>query len=226
MKASVSVVVPVYNNAATLPELCRRVRAALPGRSVEIILVDDGSTDGSRPVIEGLDVRSVWHERNRGQNSAILSGLREATQPLACVLDADLEDPPEAIPRLLEPIEGGLARVVFASRDEARSVGSRFFRWAIHRLFPSLPPHPCLFFAIDEAGRRALVEASRPDDYLPAVIGALSLATLEVTVARGARPPVAGPGALGPMGRLHYGTTMLGASVRLRWRRSTRAGQA
>jgi glycosyltransferase involved in cell wall biosynthesis len=223
----VSVVVPVYNNAATLPELCRRLQDVLRDRPTEIILVDDASTDESRRVIEALRVSWVWHPRNAGQNAAILSGLRVATHPLASVLDADLEDPPEGIPLMLLPLENGTARVAFSSRDEVRTLGSRMFRWTIQRLFPSLPAHPSLCFAIDPVGRQALLGVSRGDDYLPAVIGALGLRSVEVAVARRARPASAGPSAYAALRRVRYAVMMLRASLRVWWRPPARhSGEA
>ena len=217
--AGVSVVVPVYNNAATLPELCRRVRAALDGRPVEIVLVDDRSTDDSLRVIERLGERVVAHGRNRGQNAAVLSGLAQATEPLTCVLDADLEDLPEGLPVLLSGLDPAGASVVFSSREEPHSMGSRVFRWAIRRLFPSLPPHPCLCFAIDEGARLALVARARSGDYLPAVIGALRLPATQVAIARAARP--AGRTAYSGSRRVRYAISMLASACRVRWRRSS-----
>lgn len=215
----VTVVAPVYNNAGTLDELCRRVRTAIVDRPIEVILVDDRSTDGSLEVIERLGVRAIAHGRNRGQNAAILTALAQATEPLACILDADLEDPPEAIPLLLAPLDGGTASVVFSSRDEARRLTSRLFRLAVRRLFPSLPSHPCLCFAIDEAGRTALVTAAREDDYLPAVIGALRLRCAQVEVPRGRRPH--GRTGYPGMKRVRYAAAMLTAALRVWWRAPT-----
>jgi glycosyltransferase involved in cell wall biosynthesis len=215
----VSVVVPVYNSAATLEELVRRVREVVSDRPLEIVLVDDWSTDGSRALLGRLGVRTVAHTRNRGQNAAILSGLTVASQPLSCVIDADLEDPPESIAQLLAPLDAAQAQVVFAGRVETRRASSRVFRWAIQRLFPSLPAHPCLCFAIDAAGRAALVRVGRDDDYLPALIGALGLSSTQAVTTRGVRPAHAGASAYGRVKRVRYAATMLGAALRVWWRR-------
>jgi glycosyltransferase involved in cell wall biosynthesis len=102
---TVSVVAPVYNNAATLPALTARIRAAFPATPLEIILVDDRSTDRSREVMRTLGVRVIMHERNQGQNAAVLTGLRAATGAVCCALDADLEDPPEALPALVRALD-------------------------------------------------------------------------------------------------------------------------
>jgi glycosyltransferase involved in cell wall biosynthesis len=217
-KAGVSVVVPVYNNAATLQELCVRVRNVLADRPLEIVLVDDRSTDQSLQVMRRLAVTAIAHPHNRGQNAAIVSGLAAASHPLTCVIDGDLEDPPESIPLLLAPVEASRAQVVFASRDETPRPSSRLFRWTIRRLFPSLPGHPCLCFAIDAGGRQALVQAARDGDYLPALIGWLELPSEQVAVNRAPRPDRAGASAYRGLRRARYAAAALGAALRLRWR--------
>src|SRR5688572_28054659 len=173
----VTVVVPVHNNAATLAELAQRIRATLAGRPLELLYVDDASTDASPEILRTLDAVVITHARNRGQNAAVLSGLAAARHPLTCVLDADLQDPPEELPRLLRAL--GPTNVVFSSRTEPHPATSRVFRWILHGLFPTLPPHPCLCFAIDDAARNRLVEAACEGDYLPAVIGRLRLSAAQ-----------------------------------------------
>ena len=217
-KSGVTVVVPVYNNAATLKDLCARVRGALSDLPLEIVLVGDRSTDPSLQVMERLAVKAVAHTHNRGQNAAIVSGLAEASYPLTCVIDGDLEDPPESIPLLLSPVEAARAHVAFASRDESPRLTSRLFRWTIRRLFPSLPSHPCLCFAIDEVGREALVQAAQEGDYLPALIGWLGLSSAQVATTRGAGPHRAGTSAYRRLRRARYAAVALGAALRLRWR--------
>jgi glycosyltransferase involved in cell wall biosynthesis len=123
-----SVVVPVYNEIRTLPELLKRVRAAPYAK--EIILVDDGSTDGTRELLAGIetepDLVVVFHERNQGKGAALRSGFRRATGDVVLVQDADLEYDPAEYPVLLEPIEKGLADVVYGSRFR----GGRM--WRVH----------------------------------------------------------------------------------------------
>jgi glycosyltransferase involved in cell wall biosynthesis len=207
----VSVVVPVYNNASTLAELAARVRASLPDRAVQLVFVDDGSTDQSRMVSSSLGVDVVTHSVTRGQNAAVLTGLSHARQPLACVIDADLEDPPESIPRMLEHLAS--AEVAFSSREEPRRSTSRVFRWIIQRLFPTLPPHPCLCFAIDQSARMKLIAAARPGDYLPALIGWLRLAATEVAVERTPGTP-----SLEGRRRARYAASAISSAIRIRFR--------
>ncbi|HYC38320.1 MAG TPA: glycosyltransferase family 2 protein [Usitatibacter sp.] len=123
-----SVVIPCYNEAATLERLLDAVRAA-PWPHKEVIVVDDCSTDGSREMLQGplaarVD-RLVLHEANRGKGAALRSGIAAATGELLIIQDADLEYDPNEYPRLLAPIVEDRADVVY---------GSRFMGGAPHRV--------------------------------------------------------------------------------------------
>ncbi len=114
-----SVVIPVYNEAATLESLVDRV-LAVGIDAVEVICVDDGSTDGTRQVLrqhnEPKGIRVIYHERNQGKGAALRSGFQAATGDMIIVQDADLEYDPADYPKLIEPILSGRADVVFGSR--------------------------------------------------------------------------------------------------------------
>ncbi len=114
-----SVVVPVYNEVATIEALLRKVREV--PLKLEVIVVDDGSTDGTRDVLprlrdEGLIDTLVFHERNRGKGAALRTAFAHATGDVIVVQDADLEYDPLEFPLLLEPILAGKADAVFGSR--------------------------------------------------------------------------------------------------------------
>ena len=113
-----SVVVPVYNELNTLEEIIRRVRAVPIPK--EIILVDDGSTDGTRELLKSmskeLDLKVIFHEQNRGKGAAVRTGLGHVSGDIVLIQDADLEYDPSEYPRLIQPIIEGKADVVFGSR--------------------------------------------------------------------------------------------------------------
>ncbi|MCK4659338.1 MAG: glycosyltransferase family 2 protein [Phycisphaerae bacterium] len=118
-----SIVIPVYNEKSTLEELVARVVAVEIGMEREIILVDDGSTDGTRELYPAIQAR--WpqqkfivklQDRNRGKGAAVRAGFELATGDLVLIQDADLEYDPQDYPRLLKPICDGNADVVFGSR--------------------------------------------------------------------------------------------------------------
>jgi glycosyltransferase involved in cell wall biosynthesis len=115
----VSVIIPVYNEARTVASLVRRVRAV--PLQLEIIAVNDASTDGSGDLLEGLREEGVadvvlHHPRNRGKGAAIRTGIGRATGDVIVVQDADWEYDPAELPRLLAPIRDGKADAVFGSR--------------------------------------------------------------------------------------------------------------
>ncbi len=133
-----SVVVPVYNERNTLVEIVRRMRAVeLPdGIDLEIVIVDDGSTDGTRDVLKQLGdstVRIVLHDRNRGKGAALRTGLEHATGEYVLVQDADLEYDPEDWPKLLNPVLRCKARVVYGSRFTGERRNMLLLHWMGNR---------------------------------------------------------------------------------------------
>jgi glycosyltransferase involved in cell wall biosynthesis len=117
-RVRLSVVVPVYNEVRTVEQLLRKVREV--PLWLEVIVVDDGSTDGTRdllPRLEGTLIdRLVFHEVNRGKGAALRTGFQHATGDVVVVQDADMEYNPREFPMLLQPILSGKADAVYGSR--------------------------------------------------------------------------------------------------------------
>jgi glycosyltransferase involved in cell wall biosynthesis len=118
MPKTLSILIPVYNEKATVLELLRRVEAASLPVAKEIVVVDDGSRDGTRELLAGLGARAkvVLHEVNRGKGAAIRTAMAHATGDYVIIQDADLEYDPVDYPVLLAPLLDGRADVVYGSR--------------------------------------------------------------------------------------------------------------
>jgi glycosyltransferase involved in cell wall biosynthesis len=111
---------PVYNEAATVDDAVKRVLDVEYPCDMELVLVDDGSTDGTRDILAGLDDPRLtirYHPRNGGKGAAIRTAAHNATGDYLVVCDADLEYAPEQIPSLLQPVIDGEAEVVYGSRS-------------------------------------------------------------------------------------------------------------
>ncbi|NVN99338.1 MAG: glycosyltransferase family 2 protein [Geobacteraceae bacterium] len=122
-----SIIIPVYNEAETITMVIDSVLATPFDK--EIIVVDDGSTDGTRRILEKLhhpQVNCLFHQRNQGKGAALRSGFKEATGDFVIIQDADLEYDPSDYPKLLKPLIDGRADVVYGSRfiggDEHRAL--------------------------------------------------------------------------------------------------------
>jgi glycosyltransferase involved in cell wall biosynthesis len=113
----ISVVIPVFNEINTILELYEAVKSVELDK--EIILVDDGSTDGTRELLMQLDesgTNVVFHDRNRGKGAALRTGFQKATGDIIIIQDADLEYDPQQYHKLIQPIMEGKADVVYGSR--------------------------------------------------------------------------------------------------------------
>jgi len=128
----VVVVIPAYQAAATIRDVITRTQASVP--PAQIIVVDDGSTDGTGDAGRATQTTLITHPRNRGKGAALRTGIREATARSAAVvvtIDADAQHPPEEIPRLLQPILEGRSDLVLGARkrDQAMPISRRFTNW-------------------------------------------------------------------------------------------------
>ena len=140
----VSIIVPVFNECDTLELLVRR--ATRLNWQKEVILVDDGSTDGTTELVRQLSrlaqVRSLYHYRNAGKGAAIRTGLEQAFGEIFVIQDADLEYDPAEIEKLIVPIVAGSADVVYGTRfgsgcppvgTQSRRLANRFLTWLSNR---------------------------------------------------------------------------------------------
>ena len=145
MQESLSILMPAYNEAATIETALRRLWAVPLSLPYEIIVVDDGSTDGSAEIVRSLKAESpvplrlLQHDRNRGKTAAIRTGLAEAANSLTLIYDADLEYDPADIPVLLAPVTEGRADAVYGSRFQSPERHVLFFWHALgNRLVTAL----------------------------------------------------------------------------------------
>ena len=196
----VAVVAPVYGNEATLPQLADRLAAALTGRDWRLRLVIDASPDDSARVAGALAAQDpriavTGLTVNVGQHAALARGL--ADEPAADVwvcLDADLQDPPEAVPLLLDRLAVGDVEVVFAGRRGRYESALRRLTGTLHRRLAGrltgLPPDAGAFLAMGPAVRNAVLRAVR-DGGAPSVVLAVGRSgrpTTSVPVIRDRRP--------------------------------------
>jgi polyisoprenyl-phosphate glycosyltransferase len=196
----VAVVVPVYGNAGTLRRLAARLSGALAGRDWRLRLVIDASPDDSADVAAGLAaaearIAVTVLPANGGQHAALARGLADEPDADAwVVLDADLQDPPEALPLLLDRLAAGDVGAVFAGRRGAYESRTRRLTGTLHRrvvaTLTGLPPDAGAFFAMDRSVRDAVVTGVG-EGRVPSVVLAVAAArapAVSVPVARDVRP--------------------------------------
>ena len=192
-----SVVVTLYDEEATLEELHRRVTETLSGRDYELILVDDGSTDGTWGIVERLRarderLRAVRFKRNFGQHPAMHAGLSRARGAIVVTMDGDLQNEPEDIPRLVAAVEGGadVASGRRAARNDSwgRTLPSRLINGMLRRFTRvDISDFGCAF----NAYRRSAVEPMLPSigkqKFTKALILSGGASVVEVDVGHAAR---------------------------------------
>ena len=182
MTRTVSVVTPVYNEAETLERFYQRTRAALERCGLdgfELVFVDDGSTDASPSMIERFaaadpSVKSITLSRNFGHHPAVFAGLAYASGDAIVVLDADLQDPPELIPKLLKAHQEG-AELVFARRTESQDpvimkLLKRGFRAMMRKISAiDFPHHVGVYSVMSRSLKELLLSMPERERYLVAM---------------------------------------------------------
>jgi glycosyltransferase involved in cell wall biosynthesis len=145
----VTVIMPVFNERERVERAIEAVLSAGVADDFELLIVDDGSTDGTRDILRGREwpesLRIVYHDRNRGKGAALRTALDEARGTYSTIMDADLEYEPADIPALLAPLRNGQAQAVFGTRAfQSHSafsfwyvVGNRAVTFAANLLFNS-----------------------------------------------------------------------------------------
>jgi len=232
-----SIIMPVYNEHDTISEIVARVRqfcedSALFSASAdgerELVIVDDGSTDGTRDLLAGLrdenDTVVVFHERNLGKGAAVRTGFQHISGDIILIQDGDLEYDPADYPRLLEPILAGRTQVVYGSRLLAGSpvgmsvshrIGNRLLTWAANALYGSslTDLETCYKVFTREVAERLDLRAVRWgfDPEITAQILRLGYAIIEVPISYHGRA-----GADGKKIGWRHGLTILGTLIRCR----------
>jgi undecaprenyl-phosphate 4-deoxy-4-formamido-L-arabinose transferase len=189
-----SVVIPVYNEKENLPELIDRCLAACrkTGRTFEIILVDDGSQDGSRTMIleaagQHAEIVGIILNRNYGQHAAVFAGLEQSKGEIVITLDADLQNPPEEIPRLVAEMDRGVD-VVGTVREHRRD--SLFRRGAsalVNRMVRQttgvmMHDYGCMLRAYRRSVVNAMLQCSERSTFIPILANSFAGSTAEIPV--------------------------------------------
>ena len=199
-KPELSVVIPVFNEARSLLELEERCLAACrrSGKAFEIILVDDGSFDGSDGLIgmaarrnPGL-VKGVFLNRNYGQHAAILAGFAESRGGIVVTLDADLQNPPEEIPSLVACMEEGydVVGTVRQNRQDSlfRKAASRLINSAVQRVTGArMSDYGCMLRAYRRHVVDAVLRCREHGTFIPVLANSFAGATAEIPVAHSRR---------------------------------------
>ncbi len=198
---SISVVVPVYNEEETLETVIRRTHAVFKKLPVpsELVLVDDGSRDDSPAIIREAarehpgEVVGVFFNRNYGQHTAVRAGLAEARGDLIVTLDADLQNPPEEIPRLVEKAREGYDVVgsIRVGRQDSRfrKLASRLInRITVHATGVGMRDYGCMLRAYRRPVVNAILSCSERSTFIPVLANTFAQRTCEIEVSHSPRP--------------------------------------
>ena len=190
----ISVVVPVFNEEENLPELVQRLSQVLKNlkKPYEIIFVDDGSSDQSPEILkqflkEHADLKLIRFNRNYGQHSAIFAGFSEARGDVIVTSDADLQTPPEEIPKLLQKIEEGFEAAGGYRQNRQDSVFRKipsFFVAKLTSKFVGVPlkDYGCMLRAYKKELIKEMLASGEVSTYIPALANSLASSVAEVPV--------------------------------------------
>ena len=191
----VSVVIPVFNEQESLPELIRRTSAACEklGKDYEILLIDDGSSDHSAQLMMDASqapnshIVSILLNRNYGQHSAIMAGFSHVTGDVIITLDADLQNPPEEIPRLVATADEGFDVVgtVRQNRQDSvfRKTASRMINHLIQRTTgKAMGDYGCMLRAYRRHIVDAMLHCQERSTFIPILANTFARKTIEIPV--------------------------------------------
>ncbi|MCH2161489.1 MAG: glycosyltransferase [Phycisphaerales bacterium] len=194
-RESVSIVVPVYNEAGCLDELVNRCldSARSLDRRFELVLVDDGSRDGSTEMLVDFaaehpgEVMAVILNRNYGQHSAIMCGFAQSSGDIVITLDADLQNPPEEIPRLVAAIDDGNDVVGTVRQDRRDSSFRRLASWMINRVVKKttgvmMHDYGCMLRAYRRSVVNAMLQCRERSTFIPVLANSFAKRTCEIPV--------------------------------------------
>jgi undecaprenyl-phosphate 4-deoxy-4-formamido-L-arabinose transferase len=189
-----SLVIPVYNEKENLPELIERCLAACKktGRGFELVLVDDGSRDGSRDLVsraadDHIEVIAVILNRNYGQHAAVFAGLEQSRGEIVITLDADLQNPPEEIPNLVAEMDKGVDVVGTIRRDRQDSVFRRFASRLVNRMVRRatgvmMHDYGCMLRAYRRCVVDAILQCRERSTFIPILANSFAASTAEIPV--------------------------------------------
>jgi len=200
MKSSVSIVIPVHNERLNLPQLierCVKVGRAL-GRPWELILIDDGSRDGSSEMLAEAaktypgEIKSLILNRNYGQHNAILCGFANAQGDVMVTLDADLQNPPEEIPKLLAAIDDGYDVVGSVRADRQDVFARKLFSGIINSIVRrstgvQMHDYGCMLRAYKRRVVDAMLQCRERSTFIPVLANLFAKRVTEIPVAHAAR---------------------------------------
>ena len=195
----VSIVVPVYNESGCLPELVKRCLAVARGldRPFELLMVDDGSRDGSTSMLmeyaeEHPELVAVILNRNYGQHSAIMCGFAQSSGEIIITLDADLQNPPEEIPRLVKAIDAGNDVVGTVRLNRRDSLFRRGASWLINQVVKKttgvmMHDYGCMLRAYRRSVVHAMLQCRERSTFIPVLANGFAKQTTEIGVSHAER---------------------------------------